>query len=86
MVMLAAVAICFSFYHQMRAELEAARVEHARVTAERAAAEIDNERIAAEITALRSDPEVIERTARQQLGIVRPGEMVVSISRPAGQR
>ena len=86
MVLMAAIGICFSFYHQMRAELEAARVEHARVTAEKAAVQVDNERIAAEITALRTDPEVIERTARQQLGMVRPGEMVVSISRPAGQR
>ena len=86
MVLLAAVAICFSYYRQMRAELEAARAEHSRVESEAAAATVANERIAAEIKALRSDPEVIERAARQQLGMVRPGEVIVSISRPTGQQ
>lgn len=86
MVLLAAVGICFSFYHQMRAELEAARAEHARVTAAAAAAGVENERITAEIEALRTDPEAIERAARQQLGMVRRGEAIVSISRPAGRR
>ena len=85
MVLLAAVAICFSYYRQMRAELEAARAEHARVAAEAAAVSVQNERIAAEIEALRTDPEVIERAAREQLGMVRPGEVVLSISRPTGQ-
>jgi cell division protein FtsB len=86
MVLLAAVAICFSFYRQMRAELEAARAEHTRVAAEAAAAGVENERIAAEIDALRADPEVIERAAREQLGMIRPGEVVASISRPSGRR
>ena len=86
MVLLAAVAICFSFYHQMRAELEAARAEHARVAAEAAAANVENERIAAEVDALRADPAVIERAARRQLGMIRAGEVVLSISRPAGTR
>jgi cell division protein FtsB len=84
MVLLAAVAICFSYYRQMRAELEAARDEHARVTAQAAAVAVQNQRIAAEIKALCTDPEVIEHAAREQLGMVRRGEIVVSISRPTG--
>jgi cell division protein FtsB len=86
MVLLAAVAICFSYYRQMRAELEAARAEHARIEAQAAAVAVANARIAAEIDAMRTDPEVIERAARQQLGMVRPGEVIVSISRPTGQQ
>jgi cell division protein FtsB len=86
MILLAAVGICFSFYRQMRAELNAARAEHARIAAEAQAANVQNERIAAEIDALRADPDAIERAARQQLGMVRQGEIVASISRPAGQR
>ena len=86
MVLLAAVGICTSFHHQMRSELEAARAEHARIAAEAAAANVENERIAAEINALRADPDAIELAARQQLGMIRPGEIVASISRPSGQR
>lgn len=86
MVLLAAVAICVSFNRQMHTELEAARAEHARVAAEAAAANVENERIAAEIDGLRTDPDAIERAARQQLGMVRAGEIVASISRPVGRR
>lgn len=85
MVVLAAVAICFSYYRQMHAELDLARAENERVAAEAQAVAVENERIAAEIDSLRNDPEAIERAARQQLGMVRPGEVVVSISRPAGR-
>lgn len=84
MVMMAAIGICFSFHSQMRAELEAARSEHARIAAEAAAANLENERIAAEINALQADPDAIERAARQRLGMVRPGEVVASLSRPFG--
>jgi cell division protein FtsB len=86
MILLAAVGICFSFYRQMRAELEAARTEHSRMAAEADAARVENDRIAAEIDALHTDPDVVESAARQQLGMVRPGEVVASISRPAGRR
>ena len=86
MVLLAAAAICYSYYHQMHAELEAARAEHARVEAEAAAMQVANERIAAEIDALRSDPEAIEVAARQHLGMVRPGDVILSVSRSAASR
>lgn len=78
MVMLAAIGICYSYYHQMRAELEAARVEHERVATEAAAIEVENARIAAEVDALRHDPEAIEFAARRHLGMVRQGEIVLS--------
>ena len=78
MVMLAAIGICYSYYHQMRAELDVARVEHERIAAEAAALEVENARIAAEVDALQHDPEAIEFAARRHLGMVRPGEVVLS--------
>jgi cell division protein FtsB len=39
----------------------------------------ENARLAAEIAALRRDPAAIERIAREQLGLVRPGETVFLI-------
>jgi cell division protein FtsB len=42
----------------------------------------ENVRMAAEIRALRTDPRAIERIAREQLGLARPGETVFLI-RPA---
>jgi cell division protein FtsB len=85
MVLLAAAAICYSYYHQMRAELEAAQVEHARVAAEASSLAVENERISAEIRALHSDPDAIERAAREQLGMIRPGEIVLAADRSAGR-
>lgn len=40
---------------------------------------VENRRLAAEIAALRSDPRSIERLAREQLGLARPGETVFLI-------
>ena len=39
----------------------------------------DNSRLAVEIRALRTDPSAIERIAREELGLVRPGETVFVI-------
>jgi len=39
----------------------------------------DNSRLAVEIGALRRDPSAIERLAREELGLVRPGETVFLI-------
>jgi cell division protein FtsB len=39
----------------------------------------DNRRLAAEIQALKGDPRAIERLAREQLGMARPGETVFLI-------
>ena len=78
-------AICYSYYYQMRAQLDAARLEHTHAVTEVQALELENSRIAAEIEALRNDPETIEFFARQELGMVRPGESVLTISRPGSQ-
>jgi cell division protein FtsB len=60
--------------------------------AETLAREIDdlraeNQRLAAEIVSLKADPGAIERLAREQLGLARPGETVFLIREAgAGER
>jgi cell division protein FtsB len=44
----------------------------------------ENVSLAAEISGLKSDPRAIERLAREQLGLARPGEMVFVIREDAG--
>jgi cell division protein FtsB len=43
----------------------------------------DNSRLAADIRALRQDPAAIERLAREELGLARPGETVFVIREEA---
>ena len=46
----------------------------------------ENSRLAAEIVALKTDPRAIERVAREQLGLVRPGETVFLIREEPPER
>jgi cell division protein FtsB len=47
----------------------------------------ENLRLAAEIQSLRTDPRAIERLAREELGLARPGETVFLIrDEPAAER
>ncbi|MCI0402527.1 MAG: cell division protein FtsL [Acidobacteria bacterium] len=41
--------------------------------------EEENKRLAAEIESLKSDPRAVERVAREQLKMARPGERVITI-------
>jgi cell division protein FtsB len=41
--------------------------------------EEENKRLAAEIEALKTDPQAVERVAREQLKLARPGERVLTI-------
>lgn len=59
---------------QQRAESLAREIEDLRA---------ENQRLASEIVALKGDPGSIERLAREQLGLARPGETVFLI-REAG--
>ena len=62
---------------QLRRDLDGLRARNADLRGE-------NERLAREAEALRSDPRAIERVARAELGWVRPGEVIVDLSRPKG--
>jgi cell division protein FtsB len=45
--------------------------------------EVQNERLSRAISELQDDPGVIERIAREELGLVRPGERVLRFPRSA---
>lgn len=60
---------------QLRRELDGLRARNADLR-------VENERLGREAEALRSDPRAIERVARAELGWVRPGEIIVDLSRP----
>lgn len=53
------------------------RLQHLQQEIERL--EEENRRLADEIKALKNDPEAIERVAREQLQMARPGEKVITL-------
>jgi cell division protein FtsB len=50
--------------------------------------EVENQRLMVEIQALRTDPAAIEKIAREQLKLVKPGEVVIILpeEKPADQK
>jgi cell division protein FtsB len=46
----------------------------------------ENGRLAAEIAALKSDPRAVEKLAREELGLARPGETVFLVHEPDAAR
>ncbi len=59
-----------------------ARNEYRALASEVEALHAENQRLADEIHALRTDPLVIERRARQVLGMARPGEIALMMRTP----
>ena len=59
-----------------------AREEHEHLVREVQALEAENDRLSSQIHALRSDPLVVERLARETLGMAREGEIVLTIRHP----
>jgi len=53
-----------------------ARKQYAEVAASLAAVQLQNDRLRDQIQRLTSDPETIESVAREELGLIRPGELV----------
>jgi len=70
--------ICGTALVRTRNEYQAARAEYLQVEAEVKKLQLENERLQEEIRELKSDPQVIERIAREQLHMIRPDEMVIS--------
>ncbi len=60
------------------ATLQLRRTE-AALAASVASARLDNQRLKDERERLQSDPDTIERTIREQLGFIRPGEVTVVV-------
>jgi cell division protein FtsL len=53
------------------------RLQLAKIQAEVAQLDEDNRKLEAEVAALKSDPKAVEKTARETLNLVRPGEVVL---------
>ena len=50
-----------------------------------AALRAETDRVSASVTRLRSDPESIEQIAREELGLIKPGERILKLP-PSGGR
>jgi cell division protein FtsB len=61
--------------HRLASEAERIEADNARLATE-------SGRLSREVKALRSDPEAMERAAREDLGLVRPGERVYRVEGP----
>lgn len=70
--------ICGTILLRAHREYRAAQAEYERLEGEVKQLRLETERLMEEIRALKTDPEVIERIAREELHMVRPDEMVLS--------
>jgi cell division protein FtsB len=62
------------------------RLERDRLVAQNARLESENAAAEAEVTALRTQPLAVERLAREELSLARPGEIVILLAPPDIQR
>lgn len=65
----------FRRYWRLRQDMRTLHDRNARLSDE-------NQRLRREVQALQDDPAAIERAAREELGFVRPGEIVFTIEGP----
>jgi cell division protein FtsB len=86
MVILAASAICVSVYTRTNSEYEAATVRHRSVAAKVEELRVETERKAREVQMLKTDPEIIESCARQELGLVRSNDVVIKLAPEQGKQ
>jgi cell division protein FtsB len=78
-VTLAATGLCVSVYFRTQAELRSAQSRHQSAIDRVADLKRENEKLEREVEQLKSDPAMIEAVAREKLGLVRPGEIVIKI-------
>lgn len=65
----------FRRYWRLQQDVAALQARTTRLQAE-------NARLRREVTALKEDPEAIERAVREELGHVRPGELILTLESP----
>jgi len=58
------------------------RVEYRKLEKEVQQLQVENERLAKQIESLKSDPQAVEKEAREQLRYARPGEVVYTLPNP----
>ena len=60
--------------------------EIARIKQELGQLNEENRQLAEQVKALKSDPQLIEKIARDELGLARPGEVIIKIPQPVTSR
>lgn len=65
----------FRRYARLRRDLHSLEDRNTRLTAE-------NQRLKIEVQRVRTEPAALERAARENLGLVRPGEIVFNLEAP----
>jgi cell division protein FtsB len=76
-VILAATGLCVSVYYRTSAELRIAESRHQSALDRVADLKRENEKLEKEVEQLKTDPAMIEAVAREKLGLIRPGEIVI---------
>ena len=82
------LAILFLFAHDIFGthgflSMRRAQKEIRRLGEEIAKLTEDNRQLTDQVKALRSDPRLIEKIARDELGLARPGEVIIKVPAPA---
>lgn len=77
--------VCGTILVRAHREYRAAQAEYQQLEAEVRRLRLETERLMEEIRALKTDPEVIERIAREELHMIRPDEMVLSFPEASGR-
>ena len=82
-VILAATGLCVSVYYRAHGELSMAMLRHRSAADRVAELKRDNEKLSREVEQLKTDPVMIEAVAREKLGFIRPGEVIIKIGEEA---
>jgi cell division protein FtsB len=82
--MLMGIALAALLIHDVFGEHGFLAMRRARLEAEQLQQEIqqinaENARLAEEVQALKSDPRIIERIAREEMGLAKPGELIFKL-------
>lgn len=79
MILLASIFICVTVISRTRAELNSSRLDYEQIKADVTSARHMNATLRIDIERARFDPTTIETLARERLGMVRPGDLVVPV-------
>jgi cell division protein FtsB len=79
LLLLIPLIFCVSVLAQTLRERQSARLATQEAEAITDQLQLENQRLREEIEALRTDPAAIERVAREELNMIRPNEIVLSI-------
>ena len=78
-ILLAALLIHDVFGEHGFLAMRRARIEAEQLQQEIQNINLENARLAEEVKALKSDPRIIERIAREEMGLAKPGELIFKL-------